>query len=192
MEELRHVLLLTLALEEWIHHFEEIARRLYQSRLSLFHYCRSYSARRLQFSIEIEDVCQLAFFVCIDHVGCGQSGAFVHSHVERSVKAEAKPSRLVIEMVGADSQIGKESVDMVHAIVAHPVVEIAEIASHKGKILWRITDILLGIWVLVKTKQPSCTIEATQYLTAMSASSESNIHIDASRTDIETVNTLIQ
>mgnify|MGYP007031318114 CR=1 FL=1 len=38
LEELRHVLLLTLALEEWIHHFEEIARRLYQSLLSIFHY----------------------------------------------------------------------------------------------------------------------------------------------------------
>ena len=36
------------------------------------------------------------------------------------------------------------------------------------------------------------TVKATQYLTAMTAATESDIHVDASRADIETVYTLVQ
>ena len=81
---------------------------------------------------------------------------------------------------------------MVHAIVSHPVIKVPEIAPHEREVLWSLPYVLFGIRILIETEEPSCTIQSAKYLAAMSTSSKGHIHIDATRTDIQTVNTLVE
>ena len=81
---------------------------------------------------------------------------------------------------------------MIHAIVSHPVVQVSEITSRECEVLRSLPYVLLGICILIETVEMSCTIQSAKYLTAMATASKSHIHIDATRTDIQTVNTLVE
>ena len=192
MKQLCHLLLLFFPLEERFYYIEEIARSLYRRGCTPSDYCRRYLARGLQFSVEEEDVCEAFLIIGVEHVCCRDARPLVHPHVEGSVETEGEATGLVVEMMRTDPEVGKQAVDMIYAVVAHPVVEITEVAPHKREIAGSLTDILLCILVLVEAKQPSRAVEAAEYLPAVASSSEGDIDIDASLTDVHAVNAFFQ
>ena len=81
---------------------------------------------------------------------------------------------------------------MVHSIISHPVVQVSEITSHECEVLRSLAYVLLGICILIETVEMSCTIQSAKYLTTMATSSKSHIYVDATRTDVQTVDTLVE
>ena len=54
---------------------------------------------RPQFTIEVEDICQLRLGGCVDDVGRRGTCPLVHAHVQRSVETEGEAAALVVEMM---------------------------------------------------------------------------------------------
>ena len=65
-------------------------------------------------------------------------------------------------------------------MIAEEVVQVSEIASHKGEAIV-VHDVLFRILVLVKAEQTDGTVSLAKNLFRVSATSEGYIHIDAFR-----------
>ena len=144
-----------------------------------------------QLSIEVEDVGQLLFRVFVHNVGCRQPGPFVHSHVKRSVEAEREAAAFVVEVVARNAKVGQQAVNFLHSIVAHPLLDIPEVAADKGESVI-VDHVLLSIGILVEAVEVAVEPQASQDLAAVSAAAESHVHIDTVRPDSQAVNAFCQ
>ena len=90
------------------------------------------------------------------------------------------------------TEVGKQSVYMFHTVIAHPVLEIAEIAPHESETASGVRDVAFGVGVLVEAEQPAALAEAREYLSRMAATAERHVHIRAVRAYGESVHALLQ
>ena len=97
---------------------------------------------------------QLLLAIRGHHLGGRLQSPLVHTHVERTLEPERKSPLRVVEMVKRDTQIGQNPVDLLHAIVAHEVFQIPEIAVDKREPLI-VETVAPGILVLVEREESS-------------------------------------
>ena len=142
------------------------------------------SASLLELAVEAEDVCQLIGSVAVHHVGSAAPRTLVHAHVQGGILAVAEASRRIVEVVARHAEVGQQAVDGVDAVVAHPVVEVAEVAAHELPAPVAAPAPRDGILVLVEAEQPSLATEAAQNLTTMAAAAECSIHVNAISLDV--------
>ena len=76
-------------------------------------------------------------------------------------------------------------------MIAEKIVQIAEIASDKGK-AFVIHNVLFRIFILVKAEETDAFIPLTEYFFRVSTTTKGDIHIDASRLKVHAVNAFIQ
>ena len=84
---------------------------------------------------------------------------------------------------------------MVNAIIAHPILQIAEIASHKGEValVERLAVKLPHhVKILIKAIEVAFGPEAAQDLTAMPAAAKGHVDIYTAGPDIQPVDALFQ
>ena len=82
---------------------------------------------------------------------------------------------------------------MVHAVVAHPVFQIAEVAAHKREVVLRLcADVGLCVGVLVETVQMACAMELAQDLAAVASTAKGHVHIDATLVDGQSADALLE
>ena len=153
---------------------------------------RGYLPGLFQFAVQVEDVGQLFLAVAVHDVGSRQRRPFVHAHIQwRLLKAEGEAARLVVEMVTGDAQVGQQAVDMLHAIVAHPLFHISEVAPDEGESVV-VDDIFLRIGILVETVEVTVRPQTAQNLAAVAAATERDVHIDPVGLNGQPVNALLQ
>ncbi len=141
-----------------------------------------YSPGALQFPVEVEDVGQLLFIGLVHDLRCRGSPFCVHSHIQCGIEAERESACLIIEMMARYPKVGQQTVYLLHAVIAHPVAQVAEITSNEGEplITWYIP---FCVCILVKTVQMTVLAQSLQYLFAVPATPKRHIHIDAVGTD---------
>ena len=127
LEEPSHIFLLLLAAEERVHHLQEVVGGEYGFARASLHYCGGYLARPSQLAVEVEYVGEVFLGVVVHYVGGSLSALAVHAHVERRVVPEREAALSGVEVVARHAKVGKESVDMLHAVIAHPVAQPAEV-----------------------------------------------------------------
>ena len=88
------------------------------------------------------------------------------------------------------AEVGEQAVDMLHTIIVHPVLQIAEVAAHEREAVARIGNVALRICILVEAVQMCAVGEARQYLARVATATEGDIHVYAARLDVEPVNAL--
>lgn len=96
------------------------------------------------------------------------------------------------QMVARHAKVGQYAINMLHIVVAHPVLQIPEIAPHKGKALVAIRYVLLCIGVLVKTVEVGVIAKPPQYFAAVSASAKGHIYIDATGLNVKPVHCFVE
>ena len=94
-------------------------------------------------------------------------------------------------MVTRHAQVGQQAVHMVHAIVAHPLAEIPEVAPDKGEPVV-IDDIPFSVGILVEAVEMALSIQMTEDFPAVTATTEGNIHINTVGLDSQPVNALLE
>lgn len=85
------------------------------------------------------------------------------------------------------AKVGKQSINMLHSVVAHPILEVAEVAPYEGKSFISLRNVLLGIGILVEAIKVGFGVEPTQYLAAMTATAEGHIDVYAAWLNVESV-----
>ena len=95
-------------------------------------------------------------------------------------------------MVRRHPEVGQQSVDVVDAVVAHPVFQIAEVAAHKGELFVGGSDVAFGIGILVEAVQMSASGQPAQYLARVSAAAECHVYVYATGLDVEPAHTLVE
>ena len=90
-----------------------------------------------------------------------------------------------------NSEVGQQPVNLLDAVVAHPVLQIPEITSYKCEALIA-DDVLLCILILVEAVQMSLCPQPTEDLTAVSAAAESHIYVNTVGLDLKPVDALLQ
>ena len=80
------------------------------------------------------------------------------------------------------------------SVVEHPVLEEAEVAADEGEVrfAFHLFGILQGILVLVEAVEMSCALKAPEYLPAVAAATECEVHIYAAGLDVKSINCLFQ
>ena len=192
LEHAGQVLFLPFARHERLDHLEQIVDGFEVFCVSSLHYGGGKATAILEFAVEEKHIRQPLFGVVVHQIGRLHSGPPVHSHIERSVKTEGEASLFCIEVVARHAEIGNQSVDSLHPIVTHPVCEIAEVASHKGKAFVTLRNVVLGVGILVKTVEMAIRSEASENFAAMSAAAEGNIDVGATGLHVKPVNTGLQ
>ena len=160
--------------------------------LPLAHQCCRHLACIPQLAIEVHDGGYLLLAVVVHHVGGRQCGALVHAHVERCVGAQRESSAGLVEVVRRHAQVGQQPVDVLFAIIAHPLLHVAEVAAHKHQPLVVVVDVLLGILVLVEGVESSLWPQTAQYLVRVAATAVGDIYIDTIGLDVQPVDALLQ
>ena len=94
-------------------------------------------------------------------------------------------------MMARHTEVGKQSVYPLHAVIAHPVLQIAEVAPHEGEVVLRF-HVVFRVGILVETVEMPCISEARQYLAAMTATTEGDVYVYAVRLDVEAVDALVE
>ena len=90
---------------------------------------------------------------------------------------------------------------MAYAVVAHPVFQVSEVGAYERK-AWVVDkslshafcgeDVLLSVSVLVKAVEMSRAVHPRENLSRMSAAAESDIDVDASGLNVQSVDALLQ
>ena len=191
LEHLGHIFFPAFARQDSFNGIYQILCGLDGLLTSALHDGRCQSPCVFQFPVEIEDVRQSAFVGFVEQFGSRHSGPFVHPHIERGIETEGESPRLVVEMMARHAQIGQQTVDVLHIVVAHPVFQVAEIASHERETLV-VHDVFLRVGILVETVQMALLAQSAQYLPAVTAAAERHVHIDAVGLDVQSVDTLLQ
>ena len=88
------------------------------------------------------------------------------------------------------TQIGQQSVYVVHTVVAHPVAEVSEVAPHEGETLV-VHDVLFSILVLIETVQMTLFAQSAEYLLAVAATTEGYVYINTIGLDVKPVDALL-
>ena len=81
------------------------------------------------------------------------------------------------------AEVGKQTVDLLHAIVAHPVFQVSEVGANEGEV-GICHHVSFGIGILVEAVEVCALAEAGEYLPGVSATAEGYIYVDAARLDI--------
>ena len=102
-------------------------------------------------------------------------------------KTEGETARLIIKMVTRNAQVGQQTVDLINSVVAHPLLEIPEVAPDESKPLV-VDDVLFGIGILVETIEMSIWPQVLQYFPAVTTTAKSDVDIDTVRLDSQPVN----
>ena len=192
LKESRHVLFLPLALEKRLHGSQKILRCLYLRLLTCLDERCGYASRVLQFAVDVEDVGELFLVVRVHYLGSGASGALVHAHVERRVEAERESAFGVVEVVRRHAEVGQQTVDVVYLVVAHPVLQVSEVAAYERKAVAGVGNVALGVGVLVETVEVCAVGEPREYLARVPSATEGDIYINAARLDVESVDALAE
>ena len=204
LKQLGHILLLALAVEGGLHGSHELSRRGDGVLTAGLDQQRGDAAGIAQLTVEVEDVGQLLLGAVVDEVGRRGARAPVHAHVERSIEAEREATALVVEVVTRHAEVGQQAVDMVDAVVAHPVAQVAEIGPDEGEarvvdkapctvaVLLGLQDILLGVGILVEAVEVAVGAKAAQNLARVASATERDIHINTVGLDGKSVDALFQ
>ena len=94
-------------------------------------------------------------------------------------------------MMAGDTEVGQQSINLLHFVITHPVFEVTEVASDKRETII-VHDIPLGILILVKTEKPTLGTQVPKDLTTMPATTEGYIHINAVGLDVKPANALLE
>ena len=99
-------------------------------------------------------------------------------------------------MVTRYTEVGQQSVYLLHTVVPHPVLQVAEVAAHEGEVLGRLSvsevDVFLGIGVLVKAVEVTLGTQLLQDGTTVTAATKGDVHINPVWTDLQTLQTFAQ
>ncbi len=94
-------------------------------------------------------------------------------------------------MVARHPQVGKQSVESFHSVVAHPVLEISEVAPHECEVVLR-THVLFRIRILVEAVQVSATVQLLQYSAAVTATAERHVDVCPVMFDVKSADALFE
>ena len=189
LEQLSHLFLLPLLGKQLLRHLQQVACGGNALCLASLDNGSGKLPAVLQLSIEIEDVGQLLLTVVVHDVGSGLFPLFVHAHVERCVEAEGEPAALVVQMMARHTEVGQQTVDLLHVVVAHPVLDISKVASDEGESII-IDDIFLRIGILVEAVEVAFLPQATEDLPAVATPAECHIYINTVGLDFKPVDAL--
>ena len=81
---------------------------------------------------------------------------------------------------------------MLHAIIAHPIFKITEIAPHERESLVGLADVLLGVGILIETVEMGIGRKARQYLARVASTAKSNVDIHSTRFQPESTDALVK
>ena len=81
----------------------------------------------LQFAVQAEDPRQIFDGVSRRDISSGQPVALVHSHVQGRIEASGESARALVELVGADAQVGQQSIDAADTVEAEEVARVPEV-----------------------------------------------------------------
>ena len=89
------------------------------------------------------------------------------------------------------AEVGQQTVHVFYTVVAHPLLDIPKVAANEGESII-IDDILFGVCILVETIEVSLSTQVPQNLTAVTAATKSDIHINTIGLDSQPVNALLK
>ena len=82
---------------------------------------------------------------------------------------------------------------MVYVVIAHPVFQVAKVATHEGEVVGGIgANVSFGIGILIEAEEAGGGVEASQYLARMASSTEGYVNIHAARLNVEAIDALMQ
>ena len=88
-----------------------------------------------------------------------------------------------------DAEVGKNCVYLFNVVITQKIVQVTEITAYKGE-MSIVDNVPFGIFVLIKSQQPSAFSESRKNLARMTCSSKRNVYIRSVRTNIHPVNAL--
>ena len=134
LKELRHLLFLVFRGDEGLHYIGQASHGVDRAPgLTLPDYGRSHPARLLQLAVESEHGRNALLRGCGKKFGRAHARAAVHAHVERRIEPERESSRCIVEVMETNTEVGKNAVDPLHAVVAHKIRQETEIGVDNRK-----------------------------------------------------------
>ena len=80
---------------------------------------------------------------------------------------------------------------MVYTLIAHPVLQVSEVAPHESESLI-IELVLFSIFILVETVQMTVLSKSAEYLSAVAATTKGNVYIYAIRFNVKTIDAFLK
>ena len=94
-------------------------------------------------------------------------------------------------MMARHAEVSQNAVQALHAIIAHPVLQISEIAPHEGEAPVG-NGIGRRVCILVKTVQVALRRQPGHNLPTMAASAERGVHVHSGRVGHQTVHARLE
>ena len=77
-----------------------------------------------------------------------------------------------------NTQVCEQTIDSVHTIVSHPVFQISEVGTYKGKVFIG-HNVSFSIGILVETVEMAVAVDSGKDFLRVSTTSKGDIHVDA-------------
>ena len=134
----------------------------------------------LQFTVQAENPCQIFDGVRRRDISSGQSVALVHPHVQRRIEPGGESARALVELVGANAQVGQQAIDAADAVEAEEVARVPEVFRNQREPFIR-QRVGVCIGVLIKPEQATVRVQRIENEAGMTATAERRVHVDSAR-----------
>ena len=99
---------------------------------------------------------------------------------KRRIEAGGESARALVELVGADAQVGQQSIDAAHPIQTEEVACVPEVFRNQREPFIR-QRVGVCIGVLIKSEQATVRVQRIENEAGMTATAKRRVHVDSAR-----------